>query len=189
MARNDRQLTALHLFAGAGGGILADLLTGHRIVGAVEWEEYPCRVLDARQADGSLSPFPVWHGDIREFNKRIAPAYAGRVDIVAGGFPCQPFSVAGKRAGDDDERNMWPATAECLRIVKPRWFLGENVSGLLSVDAGRYFGTILRDLASLGYGHIRYGVLSAADVGAPHKRDRLWIRATLGDTERKRREG
>ena len=174
----------MHLFAGAGGGILADVLLGHRIIGAVEWEAYPCTVLQERISDGSLEPFPIFNMDIRDFNRRIAPRFRGVADIVAGGFPCPAVSVAGKREGAASENWLWEPTAESLRIIRPRWAYLENVPGLLSIDSGRLYGRVLRDLAALGYGHIRYGVLSAADVGAPHKRDRLWIWAeNVADSE------
>jgi len=110
------------------------------------------------------------------------------VDVVSAGFPCQPFSVAGKQKGEGDERNMWPATIEIIKRVRPRYCLLENVPGLLSIqvddgtdDARRYYGDILRDLAEAGY-DAEWQVLSAADVGARHKRARLWIRAELGDS-------
>lgn len=161
----------LSLFTGAGGGLLGTILLGWRCVGAVEWEDYPCRVLEARQKDGILDEFPIWHMDIREFNRRIAPSYTGLVDVITAGFPCQPFSVAGKRLGADDERNMWPATMECIRLVRPRYAFLENVPGLLTSG---YFSRILGDLAESGY-DCRWRILSAAELGAPHKRDRLWI--------------
>ncbi len=186
----------LSLFTGAGGGELGAILNGWHTIGAVEYEEYPCRVLEARQRDGCLPSFPIWQMDIREFNKRIAPIYSGMVDIISGGFPCQPFSVAGKQAGADDPRNMWPSTIECVRIIKPKYCFFENVRGLLgagtdcdsdewgventSTDSIRYFGTILRDLSESGY-DARWKVISAAEVGAPHKRDRLWIVANTSE--------
>lgn len=95
------------------------------------------------------------------------------VDVITAGFPCEPFSVAGKRRGADDERNMWPATIECIRVVRPRFALMENVPGLV---ANGYFDTVIADLVESGY-DARWRILSAAEVGAPHKRDRLWILA------------
>lgn len=164
----------LHLFAGAGGGILGSLLLGHRVIGAVEINEYCCRVLEQRQRDGMLARFPIFQTDIRDFIRHgYADLYKGRCDIVSGGFPCQPFSNAGKRKGEDDERNMWPATRDCVRIIRPRYCFFENVPGLLTSG---YFGTIIGDLAESGY-CVRWRILSAAEVGAPHKRDRLWILA------------
>lgn len=171
----------LSLFSGVGGGILASMLLGHRIIGAVEHDEYCCKVLEQRQRDEVLERFPIFQTDIRDFIREgYAELYAGRCDLVSAGFPCQPFSAAGKRRGADDERNMWPATAECLRVVRPRWFYGENVPGLLYSG---YFEQILCDLAACGY-DVRWRVLSAAELGAPHKRDRLWIVAHSIGSER-----
>lgn len=175
----------LSLFTGAGGGLLGTHgLLGWQCVGAVEFVEYPCRVLRQRQKDGILNDFPIWNMDIREFNRRIAPAYTGMVDVISAGFPCQPFSVAGKQRGADDERNMWPATIECIRVVRPRYAFLENVPGLLNSG---YFGTILADLQESGYS-VRWRVLSAAEVGAPHKRDRLWILGYSSSGDDKGRE-
>jgi DNA (cytosine-5)-methyltransferase 1 len=164
-------MNELSLFTGVGGGLLGTMLLGWQCVGAVEFADYPVRVLEARQNDGHLEKFPIWHMDIREFNERIAPMYRGVVDVVSAGFPCQPFSVAGQQRGADDPRNMWPATIECIRLVRPRFCFLENVPGLLNSG---YFGTILGDLAESGY-DARWRILSAAELGAPHKRDRLWI--------------
>ena len=170
-------LRVLHLFAGGGGGILADLQLGHRVVGAVEWEPAAQAVLQARQADRSLAPFPVF-GDVRAFVRDgYAREYRGVAEVVAGGFPCQPFSVAGARRSHDDERDMAPAFLEVVREVQPRWVFAENVPGLLTAH-GREGDTYLRgffgQLASLGV-DARWGVLGADDAGAPHRRKRLWI--------------
>ena len=170
----------LSLFSGAGGGLLGTALLGWRPVGYVEWDDYCQRVLAARIKDGFLPDAPIF-GDIQAFNRDgYATAYQGLVDVVTGGFPCQPFSVAGRRAGADDSRNMWPATIECIRLVRPRYAFLENVPGLLTSG---YFGTILGDLAESGY-DCRWRILSAAEVGAPHKRDRLWIVANATSQSR-----
>lgn len=117
----------LSLFTGAGGGLLGTKLLGWQCIGAVEWEDYPVKVLEARQKDGYLDQFPIWHMDIREFNRRIAPKYRGVAEVISAGFPCQPFSTAGKQLGKDDPRNMWPATIECIRTIRPKWAFLENV--------------------------------------------------------------
>ncbi len=98
------------------------------------------------------------------------------IDLISGGFPCQPHSVAGKRKGSSDSRNLWPEFRRVIGEVKPRWVLAENVPGLFSSDDGRFFGGILSDLAALGYvcGWCTYG---AVDVGALHRRDRVFILA------------
>jgi len=165
----------LSLFSGAGGGLLGTKLLGWETVGYVEWEEYCQKIIAQRIKDGIFDNAPI-HGDIRAFiDEGYAEAYQGMVDVVTAGFPCQPFSVAGKQRGIDDERNKWPETLECIRIVRPRFVFLENVPGLLAGSHG-YFGHILRELAESGY-NARWRVLSAAEVGAPHKRDRLWILA------------
>ena len=160
--------------------MLADRLLGDRSVGYVEWEPYCQEILKARQADGCIDVAPVF-GDVREFVARgWAAEYRGIADVVAGGFPCQPFSCAGKQRGDADERNMWPSFRDVVREVRPRYVFAENVPGLLTWDGGSYFGKIVGDLAALGYG-VRWTVLGADDVGAPHRRKRLWILAYRED--------
>ena len=160
----------LALFAGAGGGLLAtQWLLGWRAVCYVERDKYAVEVLKARIRDGLLNDAPIWD-DVRTFDGR---PWRGCVDIVSAGFPCQPWSVAGKREGERDDRNLWPDTIRIVREVRPRWCLLENVPGLLSGFHG-YFGQILRDLAESGY-DARWRMLSAAEVGAPHRRDRVWV--------------
>ena len=157
----------LALFAGAGGGILASHMLGWRIVCAVEWEPYPASVLIQRQNDGILPPFPIWD-DVRTFDGR---PWRGRVDVVSGGFPCQDISVAGKGAGITGERSgMWTHMARIIGEVRPRFAFVENSPALLT----RGLGVVLSDLAALGY-DCRWTVLGAADVGAPHKRERFWL--------------
>lgn len=161
----------LSLFTGAGGGILGSKLLGWRTVGYVEWNDYCQRAIRQRIKDRVIDNAPIF-GDVRAFNSEgYAERYRGMVDVISAGFPCQPFSVAGKQEGGADERNMWPETRECIRIVRPRFALLENVPGLLSSG---YFGTVLGELSEIGY-DARWRVLSAAEMGAPHKRDRLWI--------------
>jgi len=176
----------LSLFSGVGGGDLAfqHLLEGFRCVGYVEYEEYCQKVLKQRIKDGLLDAAPIF-GDIKQFiSEGYAESYQG-VDLITGGFPCQPFSVAGKQAGEDDPRNMWPQTIKCIRIIKPRYAFLENVPGLLSSKSGldeitgrpiSYCATIFRDLAEAGY-DARWTVLGADDVGARHRRKRLWVLA------------
>ena len=147
-------------------------LIGMECLGYVEWERYCCRVLEQRIKDGFLSPAPVFCGDIRQWIKQgYASAYSGLVDLVTAGFPCQPFSSSGLRLGVDDPRNMWPATIEGIRIIRPKFALLENVPGILT---NGYFGTVLGDLASAGY-DAKWDVFSACEKGAPHTRERLFI--------------
>jgi DNA-cytosine methyltransferase len=160
--------TVLDLFSG-GGGLLSAVLHGWDVVAAVEMGKAPCAVIRQRMADGWLPSAPVHEMKVGEFVARHA--WEGMADIICAGFPCQPFSAAGKRAGKDDERNGWPETAEAIRKVKPAFLMLENVAGLVSHD---YFRQILAELVGLGY-DLNWGVFSAADVGAPHERKRLWI--------------
>ncbi|MCB9136736.1 MAG: DNA cytosine methyltransferase [Caldilineaceae bacterium] len=171
----------LALFAGGGGGLLASQwLKGWRTICYVEREPYAIEVLKARIRDGLLDDAPIW-SDVRSFTKRnnqsrrfIRSLRAIRQDLViTGGFPCQPFSSAGKQLGADDPRNMWPDTVRVVAEIRPAAVYLENVSTLLSGSHG-YFGQILSDLADIGY-DARWMVLSAADVGAPHIRKRLWV--------------
>jgi DNA (cytosine-5)-methyltransferase 1 len=162
-------MNELALFAGAGGGILGGHLLGWRTICAVEWEPYAACVLAARQNDGILPPFPIWD-DVQTFDGK---PWAGRVDIVSGGFPCQDISVAGKGAGIDGARSgMWSHMARIVGEVRPRYVYVENSPMLTSRGLHRVLG----DLAKMGF-DARWGVVSASDVGAPHQRDRIWILA------------
>lgn len=155
------------LFAGAGGGILGGHLLGWRTVCAVEWEQYPASVLCARQNDGLLPPFPIWD-DVQTFDGK---PWRGIVDVVSGGFPCQDISSAGKGGGIEAERSgMWREMARIIGEIRPRYAFVEN-SPMLTI---RGLGTVLRDLASLGY-DAEWCVLGAADIGANHQRERIWI--------------
>jgi len=164
---DQQSLNELALFAGAGGGILGGHLLGWKTVCAVEWEQYPASVLCARQNDGLLPPFPIWD-DVQTFDGK---PWRGIVDVVSGGFPCQDISAAGKGAGIDGEASgMWREMARIIYEVQPRFVFVENSPMLTSRGLGRVLG----DLASMGF-DARWGVLGAADVGAPHQRDRIWI--------------
>lgn len=165
-------MRSMHLFAGGGGGLLADLILGHRPVIAVEWERYPCQSLRERAAEGWFPDLRVWEGDVRMFD---ASEYRGRVDVIHAGFPCQDISLAGKQAGVG-EGTRSGLYREVLRIsseVRPRYIFLENVSAIVTNG----LGTVLGDLASMGYS-ARWCCLRASDVGAPHHRDRWWLLAT-----------
>lgn len=167
-------MNELSLFSGAGGGLLA---TKHflkwRTIGYVEQNHYCQNIISQRAKEGLLDSAPLW-GDINEFIESGAvDQYEGVTDVVTGGFPCQPFSVAGRRKGKDDGRNCWPQCIEVIRRVKPRFFFGENVPGLLNSG---YFPEILRSLAQAGYA-ARWKVLGCDDVGGNHRRKRLWLLA------------
>ncbi len=171
-------MNELALFAGAGGGILGAHLLGWRTVCAVEKEPYCREVLLRRQRDGVLPLFPIWD-DCNTFDGN---AWSGIVDVVTAGFPCQPFSVAGKQAAGDDERNGWPATLRIVSEVGPRFVLLENVPGLLSAGNG-YLGQVLGDLAEIGYDSV-WDCFPASAIGAPHERDRLWVLAYTDSAQR-----
>jgi len=152
------------LFAGIGGFDLGFQRAGYDIAWQVEIDAYCNQVLSKHW------PRVPRYGDIRAIDWTTVPP----VDVVCGGFPCQPHSVAGRRQASDDDRDLWPEVVRCLRTVRPRWFVGENVPGLLSSDAGRFFGGVLRDLAACGF-DVEWDCLPASAVGAPHRRDRVWI--------------
>jgi DNA (cytosine-5)-methyltransferase 1 len=166
-------MNELSLFTGMGGGVLGSKLLGWRTVGYVEWNEYCQKVLSQRIRDGIFDQAPIF-GDIRAFIRDgYATKYQGLVDIITAGFPCQPFSLAGNLLGEEDDRNMWPETISCIRIIRPRFALLENVPGLL---AHAYSGRIFGDLAESGY-DANWCVFPASELGAPHIRERLFILA------------
>ena len=149
-----------------------------------------CDVADAARTDGETRSADCLGTGTRRGETKVRASSCsgclGPVDLICGGFPCQLVSHAGKRRGDQDERWLWPEFLRIIREVRPRWALVENVPGLLSIDAGRLFGGILRDLAESGY-DAEWDIVSAADVGAPHLRYRLFIvgrRNEMANTER-----
>ena len=159
-------LTFGSLFSGIGGIDLGLERAGMVCRWQSEIDPYASRVLAKHW------PHIQNLGDIRDIDwTTVEPT-----DLVAGGYPCQPFSVAGQRDGADDERHLWPMFADCIRVVRPRYALLENVSGHLSLG----FGSVLADLAALGY-DARWDCIPAAAVGAPHLRDRVFIIATRRD--------
>ena len=163
-------LRELALFAGAGGGILGGKLLGWQTVCAVEQDGYAASVLVARQNDGCLKPFPIWD-DVCTFDGR---PWRGRVDVVSGGFPCQDISSAGKGAGISGQQSgLWKEMARIIGEVRPQFAFVENSPLLVS----RGLGVVLGDLAEMGY-DARWGIIGAHHVGAPHRRNRIWILAT-----------
>ena len=171
-------LNELALFAGVGGGILGGNLLGWRTVCAVEIEDYCRRILMQRQNDGVLEPFPIWD-DVRTFDGR---PWRGIVDVVSGGFPCQDISCAGKGAGLEGARSgLWFEMARIIGEVRPRFVFVENVPLLIS----RGLDVVLSDLAEMGF-NAQWCLVSASDVGASHKRDRIWI---MADSNGERSQG
>lgn len=162
-------MNVLELFAGAGGGILGSMLNGHRTVCAVEYDAYARSVLLARQNDGTFPPFPIWD-DVCTFD---GMPWRGIVDVVSGGFPCQDISVAGTGSGITGERSgLWSEMARIIGEVRPRYTFIENSPALLA----RGIDVVLADLHEMGF-DAEWGIVSAADCGAPHKRERIWILA------------
>jgi len=159
----------MHLFAGHGGGLLADLILGHTPVVAVEWDSYACQVLRERSADGWFPGLRVWEGDVQLFDPS---EYTGKVDCIHAGFPCQDISVAGKQAGvhEGTRSGLYREVLRIAGVVRPKQLFLENVSAILSNG----LGTVLGDLAALGY-DTRWLCIRASDVGAPHHRDRWFL--------------
>lgn len=151
-------------FAGIGGIDLGLERLGMQTVFQCEWDPYCQKVLAKHW------PEVKRHGDIRTLTADAIPD----ADVWAGGFPCQPFSVAGNRKASQDERHLWPVWFDLIRQARPRYLLLENVPGLLSAEDGRVFGDLLRDLASVGY-DAEWHSVSAAAVGAPHLRWRVFV--------------
>ena len=117
------------------------------------------------------------HEDVKTFP---SSDYVGRIDILTGGFPCQPYSTAGKRLGKDDDRHLWPFMLEIIRTIQPRYVVGENVRGLVNWNGGLVFDEVQSDLEAAGYEVLPF-ILPAAAVGAPHRRDRVWFVAYAND--------
>jgi DNA (cytosine-5)-methyltransferase 1 len=153
------------LFSGIGGFDLAAEWAGWTNVFNCEIEDFPRRVLKYH------FPNAIQYGNIKETDFTI---HRGRIDVLTGGFPCQPFSVAGKRLGKNDERHLWPEMYRAIQQIKPKWIVGENVRGLLSWSDGLVLDEVYTDLENEGY-EVQSFVLPAAGINAPHKRERVWI--------------
>jgi len=165
-----RSLRHGSLFSGIGGFDLAAEWMGWENVFQCEKEEFCQRVLRFYWPKARL------YGDIRKFD---ATVFRGTIDVLSGGFPCQPFSVAGRRKGTADDRYLWPEMCRIIREVRPHWVVGENVPGLLAWSKGMVFEQVLADLEAAGY-EAWAVILPAAGVAAPHRRDRVWFVAHAG---------
>lgn len=153
------------LFSGIGGFDLASEWMGWTNVFHCEWEEFPRKVLNYH------FPKSISYGDIKETDFTI---HRGQIDILTGGFPCQPYSSAGKRLGKEDDRHLWPEMLRAIREIQPRWVVGENVRGLVNWNDGLVFEEVQADLENEGY-EVQPFILPAAGVNAPHRRDRVWF--------------
>ena len=153
------------LFSGIGGFDLAAEWVGWENVFHCEWNEFGRKVL------GHYWPDSISYNDIKETD--FTP-WRGKVDIISGGFPCQPYSTAGKRLGTEDDRHLWPEMLRAIREAAPRWVVGENVRGLLNWNGGLVFDEVQTDLEALGY-EVQPFLLPACAVNAPHRRDRIWF--------------
>jgi len=153
------------LFSGIGGFDLAAHWMGWENAFHCEWMEFPRKVLDY------YFPEADSHVDICKTDFK---PYEGNVEIITGGFPCQPFSMAGKRKGSEDERYLWHEMLRAIQEVKPKYVIAENVLGLTNIEDGLVFEQVWSDLEVAGY-EVQPFVLPAASKGAPHQRDRIWI--------------
>jgi len=153
------------LFSGIGGFDLAADWMGWENIFHCEIAEFPRKILN------HYWPNAECHEDIKktDFTK-----YRGTVDIISGGFPCQPYSAAGKRLGKEDDRHLWPEMLRVIREVKPQWVVGENVRGLLNWNGGMVFHEVCADLENIGY-EVQAFIIPASGINAPHQRERLWI--------------
>lgn len=171
----------LSLCSGIGGLDLAAEWAGFETAAQCEIDEYASKVL-AKNFPG----VPNLH-DIRTVtNERLAGfgIAAAEITVISAGFPCQPYSLAGKGRGDRDERDLWGEVARVVGEIRPRWFVGENTPGLFARSNQRYFRRVLGDLAALGYS-VGWGIWGACDVGAPHKRERVFF---VANSDRERRD-
>ena len=160
------------LFTGIGGFDLAAKWKGYTNLFQCEIDSF-CRDFLAHHY-----PDTKRYEDVKTFD---ASSYAGRVDILSGGFPCQPYSSAGLRKGKEDERHLWPEMLRIIREVQPRWIVGENVSGLLNWSGGMVFEEVQADLEAEGYKQLPF-ILPAAGINAPHRRDRIFFIAYSDDS-------
>ena len=153
------------LFSGIGGFDLAAEWMGWENKFHCEWNEFGQKVLKHYWPNAE---------SFHDITKTDFTKYANRIDILTGGFPCQPYSMAGKRKGKDDERHLWPEMCRAIREIKPQWVVGENVLGLVNWSGGLVFHEVQSDLEAQGYEVFPY-VLPAVSVNAPHRRDRVWF--------------
>lgn len=177
----------ISLFSGIGGFELASHWAGWTNIASCEINTFGKRVLEY------YWPEAYHHNDIHtltydtintELSKRFGEDWRNEELIITGGFPCQPYSLAGKRLGKEDERHLWPEMLRIIRDIQPEWVVGENVFGLINWNGGLVFDEVQSDLEASGY-EVQAYVLPACGVNAPHKRERVWIVAHSTSTGRK----
>jgi len=167
-------MTHASLFSGIGGFDLAAEWMGWDNLFHCEWNPFGQKVLKHH------FPNSISYNDITKTDFSI---HRGQVDILTGGFPCQPYSSAGKRLGKADERHLFPHMLRCIKEVKPRWVIGENVRGLINWNGGMVFNEVCDDLEREGY-EVQSFLIPAAGVNAPHQRYRIWFVAYSNNKER-----
>ena len=153
------------LFGGIGGFDLAAEWMGWENIFHCEWNKFGQKVLK------HYWPKAISYENICTTDFSV---HRGQIDILTGGFPCQPYSTAGKRLGKADERHLFPEMLRCIKEIKPRWIIGENVRGLVSWNGGMVFHEVYDDLEREGYEVLSF-LIPAASVNAPHRRDRIWF--------------
>jgi len=153
------------LFSGIGGFDLAAEWMGWENKFHCEWNEFGQRVLKHYWPQAEL---------FTDITKSDFTKYANKIDVLTGGFPCQPYSMAGKRLGKEDDRHLWPQMLRAIREIQPTWVVGENVLGIVNWNGGLVFEEVQADLEAEGY-EVQPYVLPAAAVNAPHRRDRVWF--------------
>lgn len=158
-------MTHLGLFEGIGGFSLAAQWMGWETLAWCEWDEFCQKVLAYH--------FPKAEG-FADITKTNFTKYANRIDVITGGFPCQPYSSAGKQLGKSDPRHLWPEMLRAIREIKAPWVVGENVRGFVTWSGGLVFNEVQSDLEAQGYEVLPF-LLPAASVNAPHQRYRVWI--------------
>lgn len=165
------------LFSGIGGFDLAAEWMGWNNVFHCEWNPFGQRILK------HYWPKAISYADITKTDFSI---HRGTIDILTGGFPCQPYSQAGKRLGKEDDRHLWPEMLRAIREIQPGWVVGENVLGLVNWNGGLVFDEVQAELEAQGY-EVQPFVLPACAVNAPHRRDRIWFVAYSKSFENQRR--
>jgi DNA (cytosine-5)-methyltransferase 1 len=169
-----REIKSIELFAGIGGIALAAEWAGIETIAFCEREPFCQKVLNKHWPN-----VPIFD-DVRTLSKQSLMdrgVDVGAVDLISGGYPCQPFSIAGKRKGNEDDRHLWPEVKRLLEEIRPTWFVGENVAGHVTLGLDE----VLSDLESIGYTGKPF-IIPASAVNAPHRRDRVFIVANLSNT-------